>query len=174
MNLIARARKAVGLTQKQTANALGCHWITVSKLERGEQQLTQEWAEKLSAVLDVPASELFVWQEKEAERLENAAGLPMISLDYLDQVLERTKLSPHALAKKAGVSPSTLTRPISGTYDHHSLSLYTLQAIGDVTGYSFIDFLLGVGGPEKSTTSQKVRVTVSIDGESPRSIELSL
>ncbi len=57
-NRIAEARRFLGMTQQQLADAVGAHWITISKLERGKIKLTTEWLEKLARPLGVHPSEL--------------------------------------------------------------------------------------------------------------------
>jgi len=55
---IADARKASGMTQQELADAVGAHWITISKLERGKIKLTTEWLEKLAGPLGVNVRDL--------------------------------------------------------------------------------------------------------------------
>ena len=57
-NRIAEERKASGLSQQELADAVGAHWITISKLERGKIKLTTQWMEKLAAALDVGERDL--------------------------------------------------------------------------------------------------------------------
>jgi len=57
-NNIADARHARGMTQQELGDAVGAHWITISKLERGKIKLTTEWLEKLARPLGVHPSEL--------------------------------------------------------------------------------------------------------------------
>lgn len=57
-NRIAEFRKWRGLTQQQLGDLVGSHWITISKLERGQMRLTQDWLEKLGAALQVPEKSL--------------------------------------------------------------------------------------------------------------------
>ncbi|MGM5020213.1 helix-turn-helix domain-containing protein [Tardiphaga sp. 367_B4_N1_1] len=52
-NNIASIRKRLRMTQQQLADALGVHWITVSKIERGKMRLTTEWMTKIAKVLGV-------------------------------------------------------------------------------------------------------------------------
>src|SRR5437016_93594 len=59
-NRIAEERKAKGITQQQLADAVGAHWITISKLERGRIKLTTDWLEKLAKPLGVRASDLLL------------------------------------------------------------------------------------------------------------------
>ncbi|HBF53328.1 MAG TPA: hypothetical protein DEA80_16345 [Afipia sp.] len=53
VNRIAQIRKQRGLSQQDLADAIGSHWVTISKLERGKLPLTPEWSEKISAALKV-------------------------------------------------------------------------------------------------------------------------
>jgi transcriptional regulator with XRE-family HTH domain len=53
-NRIASIRKDKGLTQQQLGDALGVHWITISKIERGVTELNGTWLRKLSEALGVP------------------------------------------------------------------------------------------------------------------------
>jgi transcriptional regulator with XRE-family HTH domain len=57
-NRIAEERKAKGMTQQQLADAVGAHWITISKLERGRIKLTTDWLEKLAEPLGVRGIDL--------------------------------------------------------------------------------------------------------------------
>ncbi|WP_276120349.1 helix-turn-helix domain-containing protein [Pararhizobium qamdonense] len=54
-NRIAEVRKRQGLTQSQLADKVGVHWITISKLERGQITFTEEWRYRLGAAMDVDA-----------------------------------------------------------------------------------------------------------------------
>jgi transcriptional regulator with XRE-family HTH domain len=57
-NRISAIRKRKSITQQQLAEAVGSHWITVSKLERGEMKLTTEWLTKIAKALGVGPAEL--------------------------------------------------------------------------------------------------------------------
>jgi DNA-binding XRE family transcriptional regulator len=57
-NRIAELRQARGMTQQELADAVGAHWITISKLERGRMGLTTEWMDALAAPLGVHARDL--------------------------------------------------------------------------------------------------------------------
>lgn len=60
-NKIAEVRKQRQLTQQQLADKVGVHWMTISKLERGRMQLTQDWIEKIALALGVPLARLVSW-----------------------------------------------------------------------------------------------------------------
>lgn len=50
-NRIAELRKKLGMTQQDLADKAGVHWITISKLERGQTRLTMDWMERLAPIL---------------------------------------------------------------------------------------------------------------------------
>lgn len=57
-NRIAELRKKAGLTQQALAERLDVHWITISKLERGQTRLTIQWMEKIAPILGVSTFDL--------------------------------------------------------------------------------------------------------------------
>ena len=59
-NRIAEHRKARKLTQQKLAELVEAHWTTISDLERGTQQLTQDWMRRLGTALEVRPSEFLV------------------------------------------------------------------------------------------------------------------
>ncbi|GJD73122.1 helix-turn-helix transcriptional regulator [Methylobacterium goesingense] len=58
-NRIAELRKLRGMTQQALADAVGAHWITISKLERGKLPLSFEWAERIGHALGVGEFDVF-------------------------------------------------------------------------------------------------------------------
>ena len=54
--------------------------------------------------------------------------------DWLKAVLAQTKLKPTALAVKAGLAPSTLTKPLKDNQWSNALSAGTIAKISSVTG----------------------------------------
>ncbi|RXF67555.1 helix-turn-helix domain-containing protein [Hansschlegelia zhihuaiae] len=57
-NRIAEIRKSKRLSQQALADAVGSHWITISKLERGVMQLTSSWIDRLASALSVKPEDL--------------------------------------------------------------------------------------------------------------------
>jgi DNA-binding XRE family transcriptional regulator len=57
-NRIAEVRNARKMTQQELADAVGAHWITISKLERSRMKLTTDWLDKLAIPLGVRARDL--------------------------------------------------------------------------------------------------------------------
>jgi transcriptional regulator with XRE-family HTH domain len=59
-NRIAQFRKARKMTQQQLADAIGSHWVTVSKMERGSMRLSDEWRVAIAKALGVDEWDLIV------------------------------------------------------------------------------------------------------------------
>lgn len=55
---IAALRIEQRLSQAELARRCGCHWITISKLERGISQITGDWLEKIADALGPTLAEL--------------------------------------------------------------------------------------------------------------------
>jgi transcriptional regulator with XRE-family HTH domain len=89
-NRIAEERTAKGMTQQELADAVGSHWITISKLERGRIKLTTEWLEKLAAPLGVSPGELL----RRAEVRTGLAEIAKIFQDLPSKALSDPKTFP--------------------------------------------------------------------------------
>lgn len=74
----------------------------------------------------------------------NAGMRDLWHLDYIRQVMAQRGLSATALAAKAGISSTTLTRALNSPDHKFRLSLTTLNKIRDATG---IEFLEGSAAP---------------------------
>lgn len=66
LNRIGAIRKQRKMTQQDLADAIGAHWITVSKLERGKLPLTFEWSERIAEALKVEETDLSLEQTPRA------------------------------------------------------------------------------------------------------------
>ena len=80
-NRIAEVRNARMMTQQELADAVGAHWITISKLERARMKLTTEWLDKLAVPLGVRPRDLLpdvdiAFRLTEPERIYSARKLP--------------------------------------------------------------------------------------------------
>src|SRR5690606_18646273 len=64
---------------------------------------------------------------------------------YVRYVLEKTRKAPSALAKDAGVSQTTITRPLNDPEHQYAFSNSTLDKIGRATGITYEQFLLDGG-----------------------------
>lgn len=58
VNRIKELREQQGLSQTQLADRLGAHYLTISKLERGEMQLNTKWMDRIAGALSVSARDL--------------------------------------------------------------------------------------------------------------------
>lgn len=58
LNRISELRLSRRWSQGELAEKCGAHWVTISKLERGQMQLTQDWMERLGKVFDVHPTEI--------------------------------------------------------------------------------------------------------------------
>ncbi|QRY69201.1 helix-turn-helix transcriptional regulator [Ensifer sp. PDNC004] len=64
MNMIKDLREVLGMSQQQLAEAAGTSQPQIKRLESGERKLTKEWAERISAHLNVtPEILMFGWPE---------------------------------------------------------------------------------------------------------------
>jgi transcriptional regulator with XRE-family HTH domain len=116
---IAEVRKEKGLSQEALSEILDCHWVTISNLERGEKPLTVEWMLRIADALAVDPATFF---EKPTEPVDDPKA-------YVQDVLQRHKLSPGGLAAKVGVSASTLSRAMNDPGHKFKFSVGTLQKI---------------------------------------------
>ncbi|HEV2517966.1 MAG TPA: S24 family peptidase [Devosia sp.] len=66
-----------------------------------------------------------------------------LAVDYIRHVLSLTGLSPTGLALKAGISSTTLTRPLNSAEYKFALTNTTLQKIEAATGIAFLGFAAG-------------------------------
>ncbi len=66
-NRIREVRKSKGIKQNELAEKMNCHWITVSKLERGLIKLNTDWMAKLSEALGVPFQDLLADADKKKD-----------------------------------------------------------------------------------------------------------
>ncbi|MFB5762034.1 helix-turn-helix domain-containing protein [Paenibacillus medicaginis] len=62
-NRIRQLRKAKGWTQEQLAEAAGLHYSYMGGVERGDRNISLETLEKIATGLNVPALEMFKFEE---------------------------------------------------------------------------------------------------------------
>lgn len=85
---VARIRSEKGLTQIDVANAIGCHFVTISKLETGRQKMTLDWLARLAPVLGL--AELDAVQSSSTDALTDLiAFLHFIRAEHRIDVPER-------------------------------------------------------------------------------------
>lgn len=69
MNRVKELREQKGLSQEQLADRVGAHYTTISKIERGVQQLNVRWMERIAEALGVTVREFVEQPEDIASRL---------------------------------------------------------------------------------------------------------
>jgi transcriptional regulator with XRE-family HTH domain len=111
---IAAVRKAKGLTQEQFSEMLGCHWITVSKLENSKMDVSVEWLLRISDALKVDASELL------GETMDG---------NGIRSTRERLGWSQDRLAQIAGTTQQTVDRIESGQTEHSRAKANVVAAL---------------------------------------------
>lgn len=73
------------------------------------------------------------------------------AISYLRAVLDETQLTPTGLAKLAGISSTTITRPLHDPDHKFTLSATTLEKIARATGVNFSSFFDAESHIERST-----------------------
>lgn len=96
-------REGRRLTLEQVAKRAGTTFQTISKLERGEQRLTHEWAEALARALNVtvdavlgnvaPDDRVCAQNEQEAQLLTQWRLMPLDDQLYLAETIHRISLN---------------------------------------------------------------------------------
>lgn len=100
-NLISERRKALGLTQDDLAEALGCTKQAVSNYERNTRECNYTMLRKLAKLLGVTVAEL----------IEDADD----DHDELQQRIQSSGMTYKQLEEQTGVSKSAIQRYASGT-----------------------------------------------------------
>lgn len=88
-----------------------------------------------------------------------------LAVDYIRHVLSLTGLSPTGLALKAGISSTTLTRPLNSAEYKFALTNTTLNKIEAATGIAYLSFAAGHSS-ERPAGSERPGAT---EGAGPRS-----
>lgn len=102
-NRIAEHRKARGFTQQQLADAVGSHWITISKLERGVMRLSDDWRILIADALGVDEWDLVV----------GARTLPLVHVEaMIDEGGVITALGDDNTGEAFQISTDYFTTPL--------------------------------------------------------------
>jgi transcriptional regulator with XRE-family HTH domain len=83
------------------------------------------------------------------------------ALAYVRHVLHEKKMSPTGLAKRAGISSTTLTRALNDRKHRFSLSVKTLEKIYEASGINPAGFLIEIGSDELNTAQDLLRTTLA-------------
>lgn len=82
-------------------------------------------------------------------------------LAYILHVMEKTELVPTKLAKSAGLSGTTLSRPLADEAHKFKLSLTTIEKIEKFSGISYAEFVSTLRSSVASPTSHRPASNVS-------------
>lgn len=89
------------------------------------------------------------------------------TLRYVRHVLDTLALKPSALANLAGLSSTTLTRPLNDPEHPFDLSMGTIEKIQEKTGIAFAPFAPSVASPNAHLDSVPEGLTAQ-EGEALR------
>lgn len=91
MNRIAELRRLKGWTQKQLAERVGAHEMTILRLEKGDTQLTVAWMQKLAKAFGCSAADLLDFAAL-AETDDDVAPADMAQLGPLASAIAKRGL----------------------------------------------------------------------------------
>ena len=100
-NNIAKIREMRGLTQEELALRANTHNVTISKLENGKQNLTQNWMNRLAAALNVNPIDLIDLSPSIEKSIIHQNDLPKISA-RIENLLKERNLSRAEVSHAAG------------------------------------------------------------------------
>lgn len=119
MNRLKEFRQLAQLTQQDLARRVGAHWITISKLERGQLKLTTEWMERLAPHLGIQGYQLYAGEaDNEGKLIAIEASLAelhvkfdmlraeikaLVTVTGAESTVHRLIRKERLLAKRAGI-----------------------------------------------------------------------
>lgn len=92
-NRIRELRKAKGWTQEQLAEAASLHYSYIGGVERGDRNISLETLEKIIAAFDVPAAELFRFEDESEHRKALDEHMTLISSKSAEEIAALTRIS---------------------------------------------------------------------------------
>ncbi|HBU83666.1 MULTISPECIES: helix-turn-helix domain-containing protein [Paenibacillus] len=96
-NRIRELRKAKGWTQEQLAEAAGLHYSYIGGVERGDRNISLETLEKIINGFQVPAEEIFKFQEESEYKRALDEHITLISGKSSDEIASLTKINKEIL-----------------------------------------------------------------------------
>jgi transcriptional regulator with XRE-family HTH domain len=96
-NRIRELRKAKGWTQEQLAEAAGLHYSYIGGVERGDRNISLETLEKIVNGFQVPAEEIFKFQEESEYKRALDEHITLISGKSSDEIASLTKINKEIL-----------------------------------------------------------------------------
>ncbi|WP_315794093.1 helix-turn-helix transcriptional regulator [Paenibacillus sp. BIC5C1] len=96
-NRIRELRKAKGWTQEQLAEAAGLHYSYIGGVERGDRNISLETLEKIINGFQVPAEEIFKFNEESEYKNALDEHITLISGKSADEISSLTKINKEIL-----------------------------------------------------------------------------
>jgi transcriptional regulator with XRE-family HTH domain len=133
-NRIAELRLRRRWSQPELAERVGAHWVTISKLERGQMQLTHDWMDRLAHALGVEPAELI--SDSPIVRTLYISGLISEHCRVHDQVIgDEVSEEDKAIAYDMQLGVSEPERTV--WYFIETGALYPYFQIGDVIRFTY-------------------------------------
>lgn len=92
-NRIRELRKAKGWTQEQLAEAAGLHYSYIGGVERGDRNISLETLEKIVGAFEVPAVELFNFEEDTEHRKVYDEHMTLIAARSVKEISSLTRIN---------------------------------------------------------------------------------
>ncbi|ETT77065.1 transcriptional regulator [Paenibacillus sp. FSL R7-277] len=92
-NRIRELRKAKGWTQEQLAEAASLHYSYIGGVERGDRNISLETLEKIIAAFQVPAIEIFRFEDESDRRKVLDEHMILISDRSIEEIVALTKIN---------------------------------------------------------------------------------
>lgn len=95
---IRELRKAKGWTQEQLAEAASLHYSYIGGVERGDRNISLETLEKIIAAFNVPAIELFRFEDETQRRKALDEHIALLSSKSAEEIVALTRVSREVIA----------------------------------------------------------------------------
>jgi transcriptional regulator with XRE-family HTH domain len=97
-NRIRELRKAKGWTQEQLAEAASLHYSYIGGVERGDRNISLETLEKIIAAFQVPAIEVFRFDDETEHRKALDEHMALISNKSAEEIAAITRVVREVIA----------------------------------------------------------------------------
>lgn len=95
---IRELRKAKGWTQEQFAEAASLHYSYIGGVERGDRNISLETLEKIVAAFNVPAIELFRFEDETQRRKALDEHMALLSSKSAEEIVALTRVTREVIA----------------------------------------------------------------------------
>jgi transcriptional regulator with XRE-family HTH domain len=95
---IRELRKAKGWTQEQLAEAASLHYSYIGGVERGDRNISLETLEKIIAAFQIPAEEIFHFEDNTDRRKALDEHMTLISGRSIEEIAALTKINREVIA----------------------------------------------------------------------------